>query len=599
MESRIQKCQGCRRELPTEAFIRGSKSYKRCETCRQKRIKNVGDKQICLFPNCGIRALFNFRGESRGVRCSKHKEIGMTDIKSKKCASIGCGKRPAFNFAGELPKFCATHQLIGMTNVKNKKCEHENCSRQPIFNFEGEKKGKFCAQHKSANMINVRDKKCSYKNEICSKKPMFNFEGESEGKFCSKHKEPTMVNVISRKCAHTGCKFIPTFNVEGERKGKFCVNHKEPMMVDVRSKKCVYDGCTKRSLFNFEGEKQAKFCKEHKDDKMIDIKSKRCEHPLCNKKPVFNFEGEKKGKFCVDHKQSKMVDVKNRKCEQCNKRPIFNFEGSSHGAFCLDHKSVDMVDVVNKKCSFPGCKTQRVYGIPGSKPSMCSKHRTEGMCKHPSTLCNADDCKEKAFYGIDRPLHCEEHREDLEQNLCLRRCKNCSHLEICNNDGLCFEYCINSDLFKRSKHQKEIRVQNLLKREIQEQPYSCDKIIDSSCNKKRPDILYDCRTHFLAIEIDEHQHSSYQSQCEISRMKEICQAVGMPTIFIRYNPDNYIDSQSNKSKIPKAKREQILVEWVRHCIGSLPNLPDEFLRVIYLFYDGFDPTKSSLDIIKM
>jgi hypothetical protein len=268
-------------------------------------------------------------------------------------------------------------------------------------------------------------------------------------------------------------------------------------------------------------------------------------------------------------------------------------------SYFIQHKEIGMVDVKHKKCVYPNCDARSLYGLPGSKSSVCTRHKTEGMCKNPSSRCQQEDCKEKALYGICTPQHCETHREELEQNLCLHKCINCGHLEICNDEGLCFEYCVNSDLFRRSKHQKEIRVQNLLKREIQDQPYSCDKIIDSSCNKKRPDILYDCKTHFLAIEVDENQHSSYNTQCETTRMKEICQAIGMPTIFIRYNPDNYTDSQSKKSKIPKAKREQILIEWVRHCIKSAPKSTDEFLRLVYLFYDGFEPTESSLSSLRM
>ena len=82
-------------------------------------------------------------------------------------------------------------------------------------------------------------------------------------------------------------------------------------------------------------------------------------------------------------------------------------------------------------------------------------------------------------------------------------------------------------------------------------------------------------------------------------MIEICQAVGMPVLFIRYNPDNYTDSESKKSKIPKAKREQILVEWVRHCMKASPKTTEEFLRVVYLFYNGFEPTNAALQSIEM
>ena len=64
-----------------------------------------------------------------------------------------------------------------------------------------------------------------------------------------------------------------------------------------------------------------------------------------------------------------------------------------------------------------------------------------------------------------------------------------------------------------------------------------DKIVDSKCNLKRPDIVIDCGTYFLVIEIDENQHTGYKKECEEPRMNMITQSLGMPTFWIRYNPD--------------------------------------------------------------
>ena len=171
------KCQGCKRQLPEEAFVRGNKTYKRCETCRQKRVKHTQDRQICAV--CGIRAKFNFPNETKGTRCSKHKSVGMIDIKRKKCDHPGCTIRPSYNFEHESKgKFCAEHRDVNMINVTNKKCAYTGCIKQPTFNFEGEKKGKFCADHRDVNMINVTNKKCAYTG--CIKQPTFSFEGEKK-----------------------------------------------------------------------------------------------------------------------------------------------------------------------------------------------------------------------------------------------------------------------------------------------------------------------------------------------------------------------------------------------------------------------------------
>jgi len=206
-----------------------------------------------------------------------------------------------------------------------------------------------------------------------------------------------------------------------------------------------------------------------------------------------------------------------------------------------------------------------------------------------------EDCKEIAFYGLTRPTHCETHRSIDEENLCLRKCKNeeCSVIEICNDEGFCFEYCVKNELFQRSKKHKELRVKKLLETEIDKKIYIHDKIIEQACNRRRPDIVYDCDTHFLVIEVDENQHK--KRECEEIRMQELTQSFGMPVIFIRYNPDNY----RAEKMLQKNKREQILVEWVRHCIKLSPNDDTEFLRVIYLCYDGFDHTDVKIQNIEM
>jgi hypothetical protein len=163
------------------------------------------------------------------------------------------------------------------------------------------------------------------------------------------------------------------------------------------------------------------------------------------------------------------------------------------------------------------------------------------------------------------------------------------------NVKLCSKTYLNSELFKRQKHTRELKIKKLLETNINQVFYSHDKIIDSSCNMKRPDFVYDCKTHFVVVEVDEDQHSNHLESCETSRMMQIAQSIGMPTIFIRYNPDKY----KADDEIPEKTRRKILIEWVNHCMVLEPKNGDEFLRVVYLFYDGFDPTNVSIKNIKM
>jgi hypothetical protein len=364
-------------------------------------------------------------------------------------------------------------------------------------------------------------------------------------------------------------------------------------------------GC-KKSLtrYNYKGENPL-YCEDHKESGMIVVKKKRklCEWTGCETRPVFNLKGEIKAKYCSEHKEINMVDVKHVTCESigCTKRPNFNLEAETKGQYCLEHKEPNMVDVKNKICTFEECKTRAQFGVPGLQVSRCAKHLISGMIAQPKQRCSnlsVGKCKLFAQYGTILPIHCEEHKTEEEENLCRRTCVKCNSLEICNSDGLCFEYCINSEMFKRSKHKKELRVKCLLESEIKQTMHSYDKSIDTACTKKRPDIVYDCGTHFVIVEIDENQHRYYD--CEKNRILEITQSAGLSCIFIRYNPDKFVDNTGSKTAvIANSEREKVLVTWVKHAMRAEPTSDAEFIRVVYLFYDGHDSSAIRLENVEI
>lgn len=99
------------------------------------------------------------------------------------------------------------------------------------------------------------------------------------------------------------------------------------------------------------------------------------------------------------------------------------------------------------------------------------------------------------------------------------------------NNYLC-SYC-NTDKPSRKKTKEERVKQLLLDNNLE---FIHDKMITNvCCLKYRPDFLFDCVNYYLILECDENGHSQYEQSCEIIRMNNIC--IGLPTKFIRYNPD--------------------------------------------------------------
>jgi hypothetical protein len=274
------------------------------------------------------------------------------------------------------------------------------------------------------------------------------------------------------------------------------------------------------------------------------------------------------------------------------------------GMYCFDHKIDSMVDVKHKTCSIEICTTRPSYGYPGSSPSFCSSHHPEGTISKSLKKCifNEDgDCKEYATHGPDRKtlLRCEEHALPEDISLVERKCVQCSRIDVLNKNNICVNFCSLEEadrVFKKLIKHKEESIGRLLTSEINHNLYSSDKIIDTSCTKRRPDFVYHFGTHVLIVEVDENQHNGYlctaygdgkegKLKGESIRMYQIGQCFdGLPILFLRYNPDTY----KSPHKVNQKERQQTLVRWVKYCMEYKEWMLG--FKVKYLFYDSYEPS---------
>lgn len=423
----------------------------------------------------------------------------------------------------------------------------------------------------------------------CKKQPIFNIVGE-KALYCLEHKLDIMVDVKNKICLEPSCKTRPSYNNPGKNVALYCSEHKLGEMVNVVSKTCLELSCEKQPAYNNPGEKITLYCSEHKLDRMINVKNKTCLEPSCKKQPIFNVLSEKIALFCSDHKLDEMIDVKHKTCLEpsCITRPIYNLPGTKVALYCLEHKLDVMVDVKHKTCSEKLCKSRPTFNIPGHSPAFCTKHKKEGYIKNPTRKCSS--CNSISIFGKnsnDGAEHCYLHKEDDEINLIERKCSECEMTYILNEYGIC-DYC---DPRTREKViRKEIVIKNLLdKNNIKYNSH--DRTIENGnrlvCGQRRPDFLFDCNEYFLCLEVDENQHRVENYSCECKRMFEIVGSIGMPVFFLRYNPDSFKNIDGRKSRISTSKRHDILLRAVKSLLECPPKDESEFIRIRYLFYDGW------------
>ena len=239
------------------------------------------------------------------------------------------------------------------------------------------------------------------------------------------------------------------------------------------------------------------------------------------------------------------------------------------------------------------------------------------ICEHSKRKRRCVECNGAAICEHKRnKQHCVECKGSL---ICVHdkmkaRCKICDGSQLCKSplcetrgikkyNGYCLPCCIHlcPDIkISRNFKTKENDVVNRVKNEFPGFSWVCDKRVVDGCSKRRPDLLLDMGTHIIIIEVDENKHDTYDCSCENKRLMEISQDVGhRPIVFIRFNPDNYVDKDGKKisscwkvngygvMQVSKTK----IVEWeerIKELLSQIQywvdNITEKTVETIELFY---------------
>lgn len=418
-------------------------------------------------------------------------------------------------------------------------CIEINCKIRSSFNFINDVKPLYCYSHKKDGMINVKDKRCI--ENSCITRPIYNYKGNKNGVYCFKHKKDDMINVKDKLCTNGQCKVIANYNYKNTHNALYCSTHKMEGMINVRKKFCIEQDCMTEPTYNYKDIKTPIYCLHHKKNNMINVKNKRCIADKCTIIPVYNYEGESMALYCVKHKLDGMVDIKSKKCNQkgCNILASYNYEHLTKCVYCDKHKLPDMINI---KTKHKRCKTP--------------------MCDTLATI--------KQYEGY-----------------CL----------------FCFIHLFPDKTQSRNYKTKENDVTYFIKESFKHITIIYDKKIKDGCSNRRPDIFIDLGYQVIIVEIDEDQHDIYDSICENKRIMLLSQDIGYrPLIFIRFNPDQYINSNGENIKSCWSKTKSGLykvnhtkqTEWNER-LNELKNTitywidhkTEKTISFTYLFYNDY------------
>ena len=189
-------------------------------------------KKYCQL--CNTRSTYGIPGSKIALYCVSHKQEGMVDIKSKRCAHPGCDTRPTYNIPGsKIALYCSSHKQDGMIDIKHKRCAHPGCDIQPVYNIPGSKIALYCVSHKQEGMVDIKSKRCAHPG--CDTRPGYGHPGQSPD-HCASHRLAGDIQRPKSSCVHSRCKELATYGIHVP---KHCEAHQLPNEVDLIQQECV------------------------------------------------------------------------------------------------------------------------------------------------------------------------------------------------------------------------------------------------------------------------------------------------------------------------------------------------------------------------
>jgi hypothetical protein len=437
-----------------------------------------------------------------------------------------------------------------------KLCNYLNCRKRASYGLTRNCPVR-CSQHKE-------DYKSVWQICQCGKaQPNFNYPGETQAVCCSSCKTDTMVNVKSKKCQ---CgKTQPSFNELGKMTAVCCSSCKTDTMVDVIHKKCI---CGKAiPSFNELGETTAVCCSSCKTETMVDVITKKCQ---CGKAiPCFNEPDETTAVCCSSCKTNTMVDVKSKKC-QCGKaRPSFNEPDETTAVCCSSCKTDTMVDVKHKRCQCG--KAMPSFNKLGETTAVC--------CSSCKTDTMVDVLHQKCPGLINGNISCP-----------FRMASNYKYKNYCTE---CFRrnFPLDPLTFQMRSKTKEIATRDYINANYD--GFQHDRMLETGhCDctiKRRIDHRKLIGNTLLVIETDENQHKSYDKMDEETRYDDLYMAHSGKWVYIRFNPDKYINQNGIRKNPTIAARLNVLKDEIDKQIKRIDNEENtELVERIYLYYDGYN-----------
>lgn len=420
--------------------------------------------------------------------------------------------------------------------------------------------------------------------------------------------DATYISLNVRKCMK--CEKAASFAKKGDRP-EYCKSHKPDETYINVTKHGLCKACNAvRACFGLPGAKKAVYCKDCiPNSDYVNLKGRRCQGNECKNLASFGQPGEFPT-YCAQCKpDDSYIGTYRPMCQECKKKQAsFNLPGIKPPIYCGTCKpSEDFVNVVispSRLCE-GGCGYHSSYAKPGTKAQFCTDCRPDDTYINVrNRMCEGCKTTTPTFGLKDGPaIYCKDCLPpDSPQyvNVKNKKCVGCGLFFVANKKPWKCSYCKHGVLTRKEK-----MIVDHICQHINHKMISRDKSVGGNlCLRYRPDVLYEANNideqknpidlRYVVVEIDEHQHESYDKTCERARENGIFHTLGAPVLFIRYNPDKCRDADGRTRRIPENTRLKKLVATIKNALYG--PLPANFFDPIFLFYDEDNSGRTSENV---
>lgn len=146
---------------------------------------------------CGKKKAIYGYAWKNPLACSECKDLGMTNVESKRCEFPGCMKIPSYGDPMQRSKrFCRAHASKKHINLCLNKCIKYGCKNPAKYGYIELEKPYYCITHSNIRMIDMTRKRCKY--FMCHKTAYYGDQELKSKDYCSEHKLPHHIN-LTRK----------------------------------------------------------------------------------------------------------------------------------------------------------------------------------------------------------------------------------------------------------------------------------------------------------------------------------------------------------------------------------------------------------------